>query len=277
MITITDPSSPGSIIADDGKVRLSDGRAGVLKDLGRDDWMQFLDVRADEIPDVLLLRGTRNLRRHFDGYRELFSDVRELGSPNALFEDVLIGRFGKRPIGYASVYGPAMASEIAHVFGRLGTRTVIQTGVCGALALELGAGDLVLATSAGCGEGAASCYLPDAQTVAASVRLVDLAQRKVVNAQLCAAPIWTTAALLAEGADDIERWAADGYAAVDMETATTYAVAEWTGMEAISVLSVYDNPRQGAHLGIEESDKDHLRAEGERRALDLVLHLMTES
>lgn len=249
----------------------------MLKDLGRDDWMRFLSLTPDEIPEVLLLRGTRNLRRHFDAYRALFTDVRELGSPNALFEDVLIGRLGERQVGYASVYGPAMASEITHVFGRLGTRVVIQTGVCGALAMELVAGDLVLATAAGCGEGAADCYLPDVTSVSASARLIDLARSQNGNDQLCAAPIWTTSALLAEGADDIERWASHGYAAVDMETATTYAVAKWTGMDAISILSVYDNPRQGAHLGIEESDKDHLRADGERRALDLVLHLMAAS
>ncbi|MCC6704877.1 MAG: hypothetical protein IT334_08350 [Thermomicrobiales bacterium] len=246
----------------------------MLKELGRTDWMQALGIAEEEIPEVLLLRGTRNLRRHFTGYRELFTDVREIGSPNGLFEDVLIGRLGERRIAYASVYGPAMASEITHVFGRLGTRFAVQTGVCGALAPELMAGDLVIATSAGCGDGATICYSPECQSVAASTRLVDLARAATTGGQACLAPIWTTAALLAEGVDDIDRWAEAGFAAVDMETATTFGVAAWAGMEPISVLSVYDNPRQGAHLGIEESDKDHLRTEGERRALELVLYLM---
>ena len=249
----------------------------MLKELGKTDWMEFLSISEDEIPEVLLLRGTRNLRRHFLAYSALFSEVRELGSPNGLFEDVLIGRLGDRRIAYASVYGPAMASEIAHVFGRLGTRVAIQTGVCGALAPALVAGDLVVATSAGCGDGATICYTPDCASVPASPRLIDLAKNATHGEQACFDSIWTTAALLAEGAEDIERWADAGHAAVDMETATTFGVSAWAGMEAISVLSVYDNPRQGAHLGIEESDKDHLRAVGEQRALDLVLHLITRS
>lgn len=247
----------------------------MLKELGKADWMDFLAISDDEIPEVLLLRGTRNLRRHYTGYSALFSDVREIGSPNGLFEDVLIGRFGDRRIAYASVYGPAMSSEITHVFGRLGTRIAIQTGVCGALAPELIAGDLVIATSAGCGDGATVCYTPGCESAPASDRLIERARNETCGKQACFGPIWTTAALLAEGEDDIERWAAAGYAAVDMETATTYGVAAWAGMEAISVLSVFDNPRQGAHLGIEEADKDHLRIAGEQRALDLVLHLMS--
>jgi uridine phosphorylase len=245
----------------------------LLKELTGSDWMNMLAIPETDVPEVLVLRGTRNLRRHFIGYRELFTDVRELGSPNALFEDVLIGRLGNRRIAYASVYGPAMASEITHVFGLMGARVAIQTGVCGGLAPELLAGDLVIATEAGCGEGATWCYTPDCVTVSASERLIELARSELNGSQGCFNPIWTTAALLAEGTDDIERWANNGYAAVDMETATTYGVSAWTGMEAISVLSVFDNPRQGAHLGVEESEKDHLRAEGERRALELVLHL----
>ena len=169
-----------------------------------------------------------------------------------------------------------MASEITHVFGRLGTRVVIQTGVCGALAPELVAGDLVIATEAGCGEGAVACYSPDCPSVAASVRLIDLARRAMIGTQSRFGPIWTTAALLAEGAADIERWGNAGYVAVDMETATTFGVAAWAGMEAISVLSVFDNPREGAHIGLLESEKDHLRADGEARALKLVRQLLAE-
>ena len=66
----------------------------MLKELGKSDWMEMLSIAEDEIPDVVLLRGTRNLRRHYRVYGGLFEDVRELGSPNGLFEDVLIGRFG---------------------------------------------------------------------------------------------------------------------------------------------------------------------------------------
>jgi purine-nucleoside phosphorylase len=70
-----------------------------------------------------------------------------------------------------------------------------------------------------------------------------------------AGPIWTTAALLAEGNAEIDAWHRQGYLAVDMETATTSGLAEWTGMQRVSILSVFDNPRQGAHIALTEHDQ----------------------
>lgn len=247
----------------------------MLKDLTRDDWLGMLDLVPERVPPVLLLRGTRNLRSNYDRHHAYFTDIAELGSPNALFEDVFIGRYHNLDVGYASVYGPAMASEITHVFGVLGTRLVIQTGVCGALGDEIAPGDLVIATRARCAEGAAACYLPDMRDVDASAALVDL----VAAGAPCAVPrhtgpVWTTAALLAEGQAEIDDWHGQGYIAADMETATTFAVAAYFGIERISILSVFDNPRQGAHLGLIESHKDAARAAGEAAMRALLFDLL---
>ena len=246
----------------------------MLRELTRQDWQSILDLDEDEVPDALILRGTRNLRRNFEKYRPLFAGVREIGSPNGLFEDVLIGSINGHRVGYASVYGPAMASEIAHVFGVLGTRRLIQTGVCGALGEGMIAGDLVIATEAGCGEGAAHCYFPGVDVVSATPALVERAQRLSGSDGVHAGPVWTTAALLAEGVEDLARWAGAGYLAVDMESASAFVVAEWTGMERVSVLSVFDNPVAGSHIALEEADKTALRARGEERMLDVVLRLV---
>ena len=89
--------------------------------------------------------------------------------------------------------------------------------------------------------------------------------------------IWTTAALLAEGVEDLDRWHAEGYVAVDMETATTFAVAEWTGMERISILTVFDNPRAGEHLGLDEQHKADRRSAGETQARARVDYLIVHA
>lgn len=246
----------------------------MLRELTGSDWRSILQLTSDEIPEVLLLRGTRNLRRHYLAYAALCEDVRELGSPNALFEDVFVGLLNDRRVGYASVYGPAMASEMTHVFGMMGTRVVVQTGVCGALAGNLRAGDVVVASQAGCGDGAVSCYLPDRKFVDASARLVDLVSADCDPQSFTLGSVWTTPALLAEGKNDLERWAEAGSVAVDMETATTYGVAEWTDMERISVLSVFDNPTIGEHLGLDEHSKHDMRQAGEKRVLDIVLNVL---
>ena len=247
----------------------------MLKELTKSDWLGFLGLPQERIPSVLVLRGTRNLRTNYDKYRAHFDDVLEVGSPNALFEDVFIGRRGGSDVGYASVYGAPMASEITHVFGVLGTRLVIQTGVCGALGDGIEAGDLVVATAARCAEGAAASYLPGVETVAATPELVaEVMADQSVTVPRHAGPVWTTAALLAEGNAEIEQWHAEGYHAADMETATTFVVADYFGMRRVSLLYAFDNPRQGAHLGLTEAHKDEARAAGEAAMFALVFDLI---
>jgi uridine phosphorylase len=247
----------------------------MLKELTRSDWLGFLDLPEERIPSVLVLRGTRNLRTNYDRYRAHFEGVLEVGSPNALFEDVFIGRRGGANVGYASVYGAPMASEITHVFGVLGARLVIQTGVCGALGDDIEAGDLVIATAARCAEGAAASYLPGVESVVATPELVaEVMADPSVTIPRHAGPVWTTAALLAEGQAEIDQWHGEGYLAADMETATTFAVAEYFGMRRISLLYAFDNPRQGAHLGLTEAHKDTARAAGEAAMFALVFDLI---
>ena len=249
----------------------------MLRELGRDDWLGFLGLSAEQVPPVLILRGTRNLKARYETFKGRCTNVVEVGSPNGLFEDVLIGRLNGAAVGYAAVYGPAMASEIAHVFGVMGTGAVIQTGVCGALGDAIGPGDLVIATSAGCGEGGVACYLPGTMSVDATPELVDLAVQSHHGAVAChTGPIWTTSALLAEGEEQIEGWHRDGFIAMDMETATTFGVAEWTGMRRVSVLSVFDNPRVGGHIALTEADKVEARQAGEAAARRVVERLVEQ-
>lgn len=98
----------------------------MLKDLTKQDWLSFLAIPEELVPRVLLLRGTRNLRSNYAKHKTFFLDVLEVGSPNGIFEDVFIGRRGDATVGYASVYGDAMASEITHVFGVLGTSVGVK-------------------------------------------------------------------------------------------------------------------------------------------------------
>ena len=247
----------------------------MLKELTRDEWLSLLNIHEDKIPRVLMLRGTRNLKTNYAKHRAYFRDIFEVGSPNGIFEDVLIGAYKDVLVGYASVYGDAMASEITHLFGVLGTSLVIQTGCCGALADGVLPGDIICVTSAHCGEGASQYYLPHRQDVEASADLVDLvADTQAVSVDLHKGRIWTTSALLAEGKADIERWSDEGYIAVDMETASTFAVAEYFGMQRLSLLFAFDNPRQGDHILLNDVEKRERRAEGEQTMIDMVFSII---
>ena len=100
----------------------------MLKDLTRDDWLAVLNIPEARIPVALILRGTRNLKLHYQSYLKHFTNILEVGTPNGVLEDVFIGDLHSYPVAYASVYGAPMASEVVHVFGMLGTPLVLQTG-----------------------------------------------------------------------------------------------------------------------------------------------------
>ena len=243
----------------------------MLKELTKNEWLSLLNIPENRVPTVLVLRGTRNLKVNYAKYSAFFTDVFEVGSPNGIFEDVLIGTYKNIDVGYASVYGDAMASEVTHLFGVLGTSLVIQTGCCGALTDSIQSGDLVCVTSAYCGEGAAQYYLPQTQEIDASLELVEgsLSLRST-SVATHKGPIWTTSALLAEGKAEIQEWSRQGYIAVDMETASTFAVAEYFGMQRLSLLFVFDNPDQGEHILLSDAEKQKRRALGEQVVIDTV-------
>jgi uridine phosphorylase len=248
----------------------------MLKELTKADWLQMLNIPGSSIPTVLILRGTRNLQLQYELALSFYSNVLKVEAPNGLVEHVFIGELAGRLMGFACVYGAPMASEIVHIFGALGTRAVILTGNCGALADDLVAGELFVPSEAFCGEGAAQYYKPDGQSVTASPDVFNSATlSRYGRENFHTGVIYTTAALLAEGAADLERWHAQGFAAVDMETATTFAVAEYFGMERAAILYVFDNPRQHEHLLLGDPEKEARRdrANSTARALAFALAL----
>lgn len=249
----------------------------MLKELSKADWLSILKLPENRVPKVLILRGTRNFRTRYEAMLPYFENVHEVGTPNGIVEDVLIGDVRGFPVGFACVYGGAMASEIVHLFGVLGTRTVLQIGNCGALADGFLAGDLFFAERAYCGEGAAQYYKSDGKWVDGSLGLLQSETLSALNvSEYRTGSIYTTAALFAEGEQDIEQWFRDGFAAVDMETATTYAVAEHFGMERLSLLYGFDNPRQRDHLLLSDAMKDIRRTEANSRMQQLALDLAVE-
>jgi purine-nucleoside phosphorylase len=250
----------------------------MLRDLKKTDWLSILGIPENKIPRALLLRGTRNLKTQYAHYTQFFDDVLEVGTPNGLVEDVLIGNLEGIRVAYASVYGGPMASEIVHMFGVLGTSLVVQIGCCGALANNIGPGDLFLAEEAYCGDGASQYYKSDAKLVQASPKPSALRiGSKFKDVPVHIGRIYTTAALFAEGRKEIEDWHAGGFSAVDMETAATFAVAEHFGMNRVSLLFAFDNPRHSGHLLQDEADKVQRRAHGNQRMTELALAIIRES
>ena len=247
----------------------------MLRDLTKEDWMAMLDIPETYTPCALLLWGTRNLKTRYATMRQHFDQVLEIGSPNGLVEDVLIGKLHKTCVGYASVYGAPMASEIVHLFGVLGARLVVQIGTCGGFVDGLKAGDIFIVEEAYCGEGASQYYKTNGKTVAATVTFSDISESETFGIPIKRGKIYTTSALFAEGRADIDHWANRGFSAVDMETAASFTVAEHFRMERGSILTVFDNPQGQNHILITDSEKDERRQTAQKAMVEIALDAIT--
>jgi purine-nucleoside phosphorylase len=165
-----------------------------------------------------------------------------------------------------------MASEIVHVFGVLGTPLVIQIGCCGAMADSLSSGDLLAVSSAYCGEGASRYYKQDGKEVSATIRFEEaLPSAGEEHFKIHYGRIYSTSALFAESSDDVEKWAAHGFCGVDMETAATFAVAEYFGMQRAALLYIFDSPKQGEHILTCDEEKNRRRRLGNQRMTQVTL------
>jgi DeoD family purine-nucleoside phosphorylase len=132
--------------------------------------------------------------------------------------------------------GPSAAIVISELID-LGARRLIRVGTCGALDPELGLGELLIAEAALSTDGA-SRALGAGERVSASAELV-MALQAAGEDRIRSGCVVSTD-LFYDPARREPGWLAGGAVAVEMETATLFALAAARDVEAASVLIVSD-------------------------------------
>lgn len=212
-----------------------------IMDIGAEEWLSAMKLSAADIPDVVIVEGSWWRQQRTDWRLGYLTDVRELEFP-----DMFWGRWKEKKIAFCCAYGAARTVEIIHLFGVLGTKLAVQIGTCGGLQAHLKPGDIILPEVASCREGVAFMYgAPDA--VLGSAEWIDRAQMLLQARQHTTyrGPHVTFSSLFAETAQMMEVWHRAGYLSVEMETATTFAVARYFNMAAVSMVVVWDELTRG--------------------------------
>jgi DeoD family purine-nucleoside phosphorylase len=132
--------------------------------------------------------------------------------------------------------GPSAAIVISEL-AELGARRLLRVGTCGGLDRSLALGDLVIAHEALTGDGT-SRALAGSERVAASAGLLASLEAAADGAARTGLVVSTD--LFYDPARSEQDWAAAGAIAVEMETATLFALAAARELEAGSVLIVTD-------------------------------------
>lgn len=130
--------------------------------------------------------------------------------------------------------GPSAAIVISEL-ADLGARTLIRVGTCGALGPELGLGDLLAVTESLAFDGTANT-LAAGQALHPDATLLEGLRAAASHH----GPVASTDLFYEVPDDHPERWLAAGALAVEMETATLFALARRRSLRAASLLLVSD-------------------------------------
>jgi DeoD family purine-nucleoside phosphorylase len=133
--------------------------------------------------------------------------------------------------------GPSAAIVISEL-ADLGATTLLRVGTCGALDASLSLGELLVATEALTADGT-SRALGAGERVAADPGLLNALLRASGEGG-ARGPVVSCDLFYDTAAGTEERWAAAGALAVEMETATLFALAARRGLRAGSALIVTD-------------------------------------
>jgi uridine phosphorylase len=128
----------------------------------------------------------------------------------------------------------------------VGARLAVQIGSCGVLGASVAPGDVVVPTEVLGLDGTTALYTADIKVPSSdawSSRAAAVLELRGVTAHRGTSVTWPT--LFNQPVRMVRTWSDKGYLGVDMETATTLAVARMFGAAAVSMLVAWDEVLSG--------------------------------
>jgi len=209
-------------------------------------WRSVLGLTEDESPVAVIVEGTWWREERTGRRLSRLDRVRELGVP-----DVFIGSWASRPLIYACPYGAPRTAEVIHIAAQVGITLAVQIGSCGVIGADVRPGDVIVPTRALGLDGVTPHYAASESVVSGSVasselwsrRAVEELERQGIRTHHGPSVTWPT--LFNQPVARVLEWQREGYLGVDMETATTLAVAAHFGVAGISMLVAWDEVLSG--------------------------------
>jgi len=156
-----------------------------------------------------------------------------------------IGKFKGEKIICANVpAGTLMLESVLKVLSLAGIKRVIGIGATGGLQDNVNIGDIILPTSAFSGEGLSRYYQKDNRLIKCDEsimeRLTELSSTG--NLPYHNGKIYTTASILSETDDFVEKLKEEGFLGIECEIAAMYLLSQEFNMKAAGLLVITDHP-----------------------------------
>jgi AMP nucleosidase len=213
-------------------------------------WLpRYTGVPLNEFGEYILLTN-------FANYVELFAqkfgvEVKGIGKPmqTATANNITIINFGM---------GSAMAATVMDLLSAIKPRAALLLGKCGGLKRKTAIGDLVLPIAAIRGDGTSNDYMPPEVPALPSFRLQRAVSSMIKKHELdyWTGTVYTTNRRVWEHDEEFKEYLRRIRAmAIDMETATIFAVGFVNEIPHGALLLVSDNPMIPEGVKTDESDK----------------------
>ena len=235
----------------------------------------FYGCEADEIAEVVLLTPMENA---FEALKERGKGVEDIGG---FFQGFNAQLGGRHVSVFNSKIGGPVASDCTYYLRFTPCRSIIYTGLIGALQSHIVIGDLIVPTAAYRGDGASRYFVEEAYPAAADFGLLRELHSVLEEAyedeeiDVHYGPIYTTDSFATETEEFLKHWQSKNLLGIEMETSAIYTVASLYGIRAVAVHVVSDNPvaeRSFFHK-IPEEDKTR-RHVSEKLLIDALVRLV---
>lgn len=233
----------------------------------KDDWLMKLGLQNDYKVDGFLAYGTYNRDKHLQFFKD---SLDKLGKNYTLtnledpfFSKVTVLNIEGKNYWFDIAYGGAFLSELIHVASMLGSKKNILLGTCGGLKSGAKSGDMIVPEYSYGDESSTRMY---ARKVLDNRHYSDrILNEKIISLidkefKYYTDPIITCQAMLGETEEDVRQWSKEGYAGVEMESATVFAVSKYFNVPSCAILYITDNLIEG-----EIVDSDSHKASREYR------------
>ncbi len=255
------------------KLRKAANKLAIL-DQTEDLWRQALKIPKGEEPVALILEGTWWRETATAKRLSYLSGVKELPFP-----EMYLGSWNGNRVAYCCAYGAPRAVEPAHIFAQLGTPLLIQIGTCGTLDAEASTGKVILPETCAARDGISQCY-GVTDTIDTDQNWLERSEALLAAEQVQTQRAFhlTWPSLFAQSDEMCDQWTAEGLLSIDMETSIVAAVANYFGVSAIAMLSVWDALPHGRTFldPLEEEDSRRLNRSNEK-VFEVALTLAEEA
>lgn len=210
------------------------------------DYKKHFGLAEDYVVDGFMVCGTY---RHLP-YEQFEESLNRLGYEytktkfdNEFLDPILDIQVNGKRIWFIVAYGGALLSEYMHLACTFGSKKNLLLGTCGGLKKGMSALDAIIPDSSFAIESSAKAYQPHANNKYSSNKELSdkIAGKLSSEYKVYRGETVTYQAMLAETWEDVKNWSEQGYAGVEMEAATVFAISNYFEIPSAAIIRVGDN------------------------------------